>query len=229
MNVFDKSLHYGIHAVILLYISDIICYFLTIINRSGSTSLISLSFQIGFIQLTIVLFLIKWKILHPMVDIVEFIHDVYDQNGKPTMRYYGICKQYSDTAELTLKIFLYTFVILCLIMSLAPIVEYLLLSIKFLSIDLYIPGIDESDDMAFTCLMIYNNLTIVINFFVHNSTLLLIYVIFIHVLMLSTILVMKIGDLSISLKGGGSNAIEVKRSLIEIIYMHRKYIQYVTI
>lgn len=227
MDVFAKKLHYGIHAVIALYIGDIVCYFLTIVNRSGSASLISLSFQMGFLQLTIVLFMIKWKILHPMIDIVAFIHNVYEQNANVQMRNYGICKRYSDSCELTLKIFLYVFVILCLIMSMAPILEYFLLDIKFLSIDLYIPGFDENDDMAFIGLMVVNNLTIVINFFVHNSTLLLIYVIFIHVLMLSAILVLKISDLNHSLRGDDSNTNEIKESLIEIIYMHRKYIEYV--
>lgn len=169
------------------------------------------------------LLLMIFKVLHPLVDIIHFIHDVYRRNARPTTKNYVICKQYANYCQIIVKYLLSSVATLILIMIISSLIEYYMSGIKITPIDLYFPGVADYSDLIFGFVLIYNYAVILVNFTVHNASLLLIYVIFVNILLLSSIIVNEMDELQQCLGDGNKSDGNIGNRLIKIIYTHKRY------
>lgn len=161
----------------------------------------------------------------PLIEIIDFLVDIYKANSMVTNRYYKICDRYSSLCQWVLKIALYTLLAMCVFMLFAPVIEYHVNGNVTPAAGIYLPGVVEYDINTLSILVIYNWLMILMGLCIEIPLVILVYLIFANIHMLSQIMVFEIGELNNIANNcnGFDNITVIHNQLVNLIHMRTKY------
>lgn len=243
MDIFQDEFRYSLksHLVVLFYASVLFCYCYNIMFSDDKNIIYnSITFCCAFLvvrlknnrvhsqvihinyykcNFQIFVVVISVKTCCPLVELSKFSAVVYENNSEIKSQYYIICNRYSSLCQMVLKIALISLLLMCLFMIIAPIIAFIITGKMSPSSGVYFPGITEYGPMTLGLLVIYNNAMIVGATSAEIPVVVLVYITFININMLSCMVIMDIKQLDNDLNTDSSNYAQ----LIRIIRMNEKY------
>lgn len=163
-----------------------------------------------------------------LTELIKFFEEIYAKNSQfsdaPNHRNYRICEKYADRCELIVQIINITYGMSAIILSLYSIVMYIVKGEQILTIPMTFPFLGAHTTDGFVTLLLFQTFVIVYSVCVFLSFDSLLVVIVLNMQMTSEIMVEQIDELERALvQPVGYIKLEIKRRLLHIISMHRKY------
>lgn len=161
--------------------------------------------------------------LRSLVDLCDFMGDIYQQNSEPPSTYYNLCQRYANISKLILKIgiFAYTFMHILFLGMLVGEAIYRRALIPPLRI--YLPGVDEGTYIGVAVLILFNYVISLTGCFVFCSYDSLICVIFANMPMVASVITGHLNEMRERLLDEDCDGDEARERLTRICLKHYRY------
>lgn len=162
--------------------------------------------------------------IQSLLNIIRFFEDVYKKNSNDKLaRDYKLCAKYADLSQFVVKATIITHHILMAIYSTFLLVSYYITGNILPLMPFQFIGIDSKSTYGIAFLVAFNVVVVVYGtrlLIVFNSIL---FITFINMIMVSSIITGQIDDLRAYLMVPKRNRTEIKRRIKNIVYMIAKY------
>lgn len=160
-----------------------------------------------------------------LVEISEFIGEIYKRNAKPRSTYYYysmLCEKYANRSVLIVKIVIYVYSIIVYILYFILLNGANLYYGKMdLPLHVHLPGDESAIGFAFTA--IYNYAGCICACFIICTYDSLMFLIFANMPMVSSVIIGHLDELKLALLDPDCDDREIKHRLYNIVLMHKKY------
>lgn len=160
-----------------------------------------------------------------LIDICDFIGDVYKQNAKPRSRqlYSQLCKKYAHLTKMILKIIIYMYVSVHILFMLGWFVDIWQMRRLVPTLRIYLPVLDQQSHIGMAVLVVFNYYITLVGILSLCAYDCVIFIIFTNIPMVASIMIGHWDELRESLTDENCNLRETRQRLIQIILMDIKY------
>lgn len=161
--------------------------------------------------------------LQHLTDILQFMSQVYEINSKRGMKNYDLCKSTVKYSRSLLSILLLSYIMADVLYVVPPYITFIRSGTYAPSSGLYLPGINEKQPLSLIVLELFNLLSLFLGTTFVMSVDCLIYIVLIHLTMISTMITGELNEFEDVIKNGDSSERDVKRRMTKIILMQLEY------
>lgn len=159
-----------------------------------------------------------------LIEIADFIGDIYKQNAKSHSRYYTmLMDKYARLSVLIVKNVIAAYVILHISFTLFVVGDNIHTGAKTPLLRIYIPGVDENSMAGYAFLMAYTYLLLLFGYSVVCSFDALTFLIFANMPMVASVIHGHLDELKEALLNTKTKPNEITYRLLNVILMHKKY------
>lgn len=193
----------------------------TVLFYNKAASMYALITSIGMFQIVTKLLLIS-DFLY-LIEIVEFMFDIYDKNQRKREKYYELCKRF---ANISLILLILALSLYCFLVVFEGVFTFIQFSLTGEFIPPYSVSFPNTNDQIFANIygIILINITAMI-FFVTISLGVdsLIVLVIANIPFISTILIRELEEFKSTIEKSKLTEEQIKFEFLRIIFMHRKY------
>lgn len=161
--------------------------------------------------------------LRALVKVTDCIRTIYKSNSNESDRDYELCHEYFKYNRWIMRMIPALYFGVIIFYQIPSIIEYFESGVVRPLSGIYWPMIDEHKWQHLVILDAYNLISTLIAVIALIANDLFLFVVFVHVPMISRIVIRELNELQSVLNGDYVSEREVKIRLIKIILMHRKY------
>lgn len=158
-----------------------------------------------------------------IMEIIDFMRNLYTTNAKPTSKYYGLCRKYGRMSKNIVEIGIGFFMTGGLLVTQITTIEYFQTGELKPCLNIHYPGSHSSSGVMNVILVLYNYSLPIFGALTVIAGDLLFSIAFAHIPMAASIIQGQIQELEDDLVNPRSSERQIRVRIMQYLYMHRKF------